>query len=122
MLNHEVLLTKLERLGIRGIARNWFASYISGRSLVAKVTTGENTVYSESFPVTYGTAQGSCLGPLLFILFCNIYQLPLNSHLILFVNDTTMLNSHRNKTLLRIYANTRSHNTIGLVQSQPIVN
>ena len=61
-LNHEVLLTKLERLGIRGVANDWFASYLSKRSLVAKVTTSEShMVYSDSYHVTNGTAQGSCL-------------------------------------------------------------
>ena len=77
-----------------------------GSSLLSKtvdvtVTTSEgHIVYSDSYQVTCGTAQGSCLGPLLFILFCNdIYQLPLY-HFILFTDDTIMLNSHHNKTYL----------------------
>ena len=49
---------------------NWFSDYLLGRSLVAKITVSENrVVYSEHYQITYGTAQGSCLGPLLFILF-----------------------------------------------------
>ena len=69
-LNHTVLLSKLERLGIRGVMNKWFSDYLSGRSLVAKITVSENrVVYSEPYQITYGTAQGSCLGPLLFILF-----------------------------------------------------
>ena len=40
MLNHSVLINKLERYGIRGPAKDWFISYLSERSLVAKVTTG----------------------------------------------------------------------------------
>ena len=101
-LNHEMLLTKLERLGICGVANDWFASYLSRRSLVAKVTTSEShIVYSDSYQVTYGTAQRLCLGPLLFILFCNdIYQLSMYRHLILFADDTMMLNSHCNETYL----------------------
>ena len=41
-LNHQVLLCKLDKIGICGIANNWFESYLSGSSLVAKVKTLEN--------------------------------------------------------------------------------
>ena len=99
MLNHNILLKKLERLGIHGISNDWFQSYLSGRSLVAKVTTAERkTVFSDVYDISYGTAHSSCLGPLLFLLFCNdIHQLPLYSHLILFADDTTVFNSHESK-------------------------
>ena len=100
---HEVLLKKLESYGIRGLTNNWFRSYLSNRSLVAKIPTNENNVtYSEPYHVTYGTAQGSCLGPLLFILFCNdIRLLPLYGKLILFADDMTLINQHQNKNFLR---------------------
>ena len=101
-LNHTVFLLKLERLGIRGVTNKWFGDYLAGGSLVAKITVGENrVVYSEPHQITYGTAQGSCIRPLLFLLFCNdIYNLPLYSHLILFADDTTMINSHKNLNYL----------------------
>ena len=95
-LDHSILLKKLNNYGIRGIANMWFENYLNNRSLVAIVTTSPNkTVRSERFDITYGTSQGSCLVPLLFILFVNdIHLLPIYSKLILFADDTTIFNSH----------------------------
>ena len=106
-LNHQVLLCKLEKMGIRGITNSWFESYLSGRSLVTKVTTSENnTTYSDAFDISFGTAQGSCLGPLFFLLFCNdIHLLPLYSQLILFTYDTTLFNSHKSEKFLEYMLN-----------------
>ena len=71
--------------------------------MVAKVTTGNNQItYSEKFDITYGTAQGSCLGPLLFIIIVNdIHLLPLYSRIILFTDDTTIFNSHKSSQFLK---------------------
>ena len=95
-LDHNILLMKLERYGIRGIANTWFKSYLENRSLVAKVSTSSNQVVrSDRFNISYGAAQGSCLGPLLFIIFVNdMHLLPLYSKIILFADDTTIFNSH----------------------------
>ena len=71
-LNHEVLLTKLDRYGIRGVANDWFRHYLTEHTLRAKVPVSSSHIsYSYFYDITYGTVQGSCLGPLLFILFCN---------------------------------------------------
>ena len=102
-LNHDVLIKKMESYGVRGLTSDWFRSYLSNRSLVAMVKTNPSTVtYSEPYHITYGTAQGSCLGPLLFILFCNdIKLLPLYGKLTLFADDTTLLNTHCNKNFVQ---------------------
>ena len=58
-------------------------------------------MYSDSYSITLGTTQGSCLGPLLFILFCNdIHLLPIYGKLILFADDTMLINHHENKNFL----------------------
>ena len=113
-LDHNILLMKLERYGIRGIPKAWFQSYLNNRTLVAKVNTNHNEVTrSENFNITYGATQGSCLGPLLFILFVNdIHLLPLYSNIILFADDTTIFNSHSSLKFLRF---TLEHDLTALV-------
>ena len=85
------------------MCNKWFEDYLKNRTLVAKLTTIDNKiVQSDSYDITYGTAQGSCLGPLLFILFCNDVQLlQTYSKIIVFADKTTLLYSHKNIKFLR---------------------
>ena len=102
-LDHRILLEKLDKYGIRGICNNWFRSYLKDRKLQCKINTVENcTTMSDEYNISHGTAQGSCLGPLLFILFTNdIHILPLYSRLILFADDTTIYSHHKSKHFLK---------------------
>ena len=103
-ISHDILFQKLDRYGIRGIALNWYKSYLNHRKLRAKckTATSENFVYSDEFDLEIGTPQGSCLGPLIFLIFCN--DLYLNLELcsgILFADDTTIYKSHSNIKFLK---------------------
>ena len=106
-LNHDLLLPKMERYGIQGLPLQWFTSYLNGQTLVAKVPVSDNVItYSSKFNVEYGTVQGSCLGPLLFIIFCNdIYLQEIYGSLILFADDTTLFNSHKSGNYLHFMLN-----------------
>ena len=90
-LDHSILLNKLERYGIRGMTQKWFQSYLENRSLRAKCNSVDGQKYSDLHTVEYGTPQGSCLGPLLFLLFTNDMYLHLKyCKCILFADDTTL--------------------------------
>ena len=106
-LKHNTLLKKLELYGVRGVALNWYSSYLNSRELRAKcMTSSGDFEVSQKYPVTYGTPQGSCLGPLLFLLFCNDLRLHLTYlSCIQFADDTTLYTSGKNIRLLECEIN-----------------
>ena len=103
-LNHKMLLNKLDRYGIRGSILDWFKSYLTGRNMRVKCpsnTTGQMN-YSSYHNLDYGTLQGSCLGPLLFLLYINdLHQSIDHCNIILFADDTTLLHGHKSLKYLK---------------------
>ena len=103
-LDPKILLNKLEIYGMRGTVLNWFESYLTNRQLRVKCEVSkENKIqYSKLYGVEFGTPQGSCLGPLLFLLFTNDLYLNIDyCSAILFADDTTVYKSHRNTRYLK---------------------
>ena len=66
-ISHDILLRKLYNYGIRGIALDWIADYLTGRSQYVSY----NNCNSATLITSIGIPQGSILGPLLFILHVN---------------------------------------------------
>ena len=66
-VNHQILLTKLEHYGVRGVLLDWFKSYLSGRKQFV-CFNGESSDCKE---ILCGVPQGSVLRPLLFLLYIN---------------------------------------------------
>ena len=103
-LDPNILLEKMNRYGIRGIPQDWFKSYLNNRKLRVRCQAGADgeLSYSSLYNVEYGTPQGSCLGPLLFLLFTNdLYRNLENCSAILFADDTTVYKGHRNLNYLK---------------------
>ena len=89
-IDHDILLSKLSHYGVRGVALEWFRSYLSQRS---QYTTYKD-VSSPQLNITCGVPQGSVLGPLLFIIYANDLPNSLNdSQCIIFADDTTVYKS-----------------------------
>ena len=92
-INHELLLHKLERYGIRGTALSWLSSYLNNR----KQYVSYNGTSSSSLDISCGVPQGSILGPVLFILYindlCNVSQF---LKFVLFADDTNLFASGNN--------------------------
>lgn len=87
-VNHDILLKKLYKYGVRGTTHSIVSSYLGNRSQFVSVS-GES---SAKRVVKRGVPQGSVLGPLLFLVFLNdVAQLPLFGKIFLYADDACLM-------------------------------
>ena len=65
--SHDILLTKLDHYGIRGLGNDWFCSYLKGRQQFLSVGNQSSTIKK----IVSGVPQASVLGLLLFLIYIN---------------------------------------------------
>ena len=96
-ISHATLFRKLEFYGIRGNVLAWFRSYLLNRQIKVKY----RNVLSETYEMTYGTPQGSVLGPLMYIILANdLGKILKCCNCVTFADDTTVFASGNNLKFL----------------------
>lgn len=87
-VNHNLLLEKLYRYGIRGPTLQLIKSYLSNRKQCVKL----NSATSDWCDVVVGVPQGSVLGPLLFLIFMNdLLEIDSRMCMYSYADDTVIL-------------------------------
>ena len=86
-LDHDILLQKLHHYGIRGIANNFFRSFLINRTQLASIANENSTPKFNGI----GVPQGATLGPLLFLIYINNLPNCINSTPRLFADDTCLM-------------------------------
>lgn len=81
---HDILIGKLQRYGVRGIALDLINNYLSDRFQFTVL----NGFRSQISCIQYGVPQGSILGPLLFLIYIKV-NVSLTPYIILYADDTS---------------------------------
>ena len=86
-VDHEILCQKLVHYGVQQRELAWFRSYLCNRKQFCRV----NGVSSKTDCMDVGVPQGSCLGPLLFLIYINdLPQAVQNSTVSMYADDTSL--------------------------------
>ena len=86
-VDHDILCKKLDVYGVQQRELSWFRSYLSNRKQFCRV----NGVDSNVGEIEVGVPQGSCLGPLLFLIYINdLPQAVQDSSVTMYADDTSL--------------------------------
>lgn len=89
-IDHNILIRKLQHMGIHGDLLRWFSSYIENRTQAVVLHNYRSSWVS----IPSGVPQGSLLGPLLFVIYVNdIDSCFQSSKLLCFADDMKIYSS-----------------------------
>ena len=92
-VDHQILFKKCYHYDIRGLAHNWFQSYLFNRQQFVFISGSS----SELMSVKCGVPQGSTLGPVLFLLYITDLNSVFNKAITIhFVDDTHLIYASKN--------------------------
>ena len=96
-VNHNIMLQKLEAIGLHKSAIVWFKSYLCERQQSVEI----NETISKPMTVRCGVPQDSILGPLLVLIYINDISTAVRCKLLLYADDSDLLVSGKNTQLIQ---------------------